>query len=289
MPLTDKETLLHKAALAAAEKFRSTQADLLDLVQELERTRLFVKLGVRSCFAYCLTYLNLSEDMTCNLTTVARKSFEVPELKEAVREGLSIAKARKISPVLTPENQEHWISLAKKLTYAELERELAREFPSMNVRESAKPVGDERFKITFGLDGDALELFRRVQDIVSSKKNCAATFEETFVAVMKEYWERHDPLEKASRAKKESPEHEVNQRDQACCQAENPDGTICGATRWLHRHHIVPKSEGGTDDAENLITLCSFHHQLCHQSQNHPPYGGRSEPPEEPRSGEPFS
>ena len=58
--------------------------------------------------------------------------------------------------------------------------------------------------------------------------------------------------------------HEVNQRDQAMCQAKLADGTACGQKRWLHVHHIKPVSEGGTDTTENLITLCSSHHRIWH-------------------------
>lgn len=283
IPLSPEELSLHANAVAAAGRFHLAQSDLLDLIQEVDRARIFVKLGIKSCFAYCVSELKLSEDMTCNLTTVARKSVEIPELKQAVKEGLSIAKARKIAPILTPENQEHWIHLARKLTYAELDREIAREFPEERVRESARPVGGDRFKITLGLDGDALDLFRQVQDLVSTKKNIAATLEETLIEIMEEYADRHHPLAKAERARKPGAEHDVNMRDENCCQAEDPDGSICGATRWLHKHHIIPKSRGGNDAADNLVTLCSFHHQLWHRSEAfYPPHSGQAKSDQAP-------
>lgn len=47
----------------------------------------------------------------------------------------------------------------------------------------------------------------------------------------------------------------VGRRDRGC---RFPD---CGAPmRLIHVHHLVPVSEGGTHDPENLILLCSFHH-----------------------------
>lgn len=42
-----------------------------------------------------------------------------------------------------------------------------------------------------------------------------------------------------------------------CCY---PDG-FKRRSRELHVHHIIPRSEGGTDDDENLITLC----HICHR------------------------
>ena len=41
----------------------------------------------------------------------------------------------------------------------------------------------------------------------------------------------------------------------------------CEHTRFLEVHHIVPRSRGGRNDNENLITLCSGCHGLLHQSK----------------------
>lgn len=48
------------------------------------------------------------------------------------------------------------------------------------------------------------------------------------------------------------------------------DGARCTVARFLggqcHRtldvHHIIPRSEGGTDELENLATVCHAHHPL---------------------------
>ena len=39
---------------------------------------------------------------------------------------------------------------------------------------------------------------------------------------------------------------------------------LCGSKESIEHHHIVPKSIGGTDDEENLLTLCSKHHVKIH-------------------------
>lgn len=39
---------------------------------------------------------------------------------------------------------------------------------------------------------------------------------------------------------------------------------ICGTRKNLTRHHIKPKSEGGTDDKENILILCKEHHSNLH-------------------------
>lgn len=32
----------------------------------------------------------------------------------------------------------------------------------------------------------------------------------------------------------------------------------------LHPHHILPRSRGGKDELDNLVTLCAAHHQWTH-------------------------
>lgn len=39
--------------------------------------------------------------------------------------------------------------------------------------------------------------------------------------------------------------------------------TVCGFDFHVHVHHIVPLSEGGTNDFSNLITLCPNHHCMA--------------------------
>ncbi len=47
----------------------------------------------------------------------------------------------------------------------------------------------------------------------------------------------------------------------------HPTCAACGATTKLQVHHIYPKSEGGDDDWNNLITLCMggrYKGLVCH-------------------------
>ena len=39
---------------------------------------------------------------------------------------------------------------------------------------------------------------------------------------------------------------------------------ICGSSRYLQIHHCIPRGKGGSDYAQNLITLCSDCHALAH-------------------------
>lgn len=39
---------------------------------------------------------------------------------------------------------------------------------------------------------------------------------------------------------------------------------FCDSTAGLELHHIIPRSIGGTDDPNNLITVCNDHHAILH-------------------------
>lgn len=61
-------------------------------------------------------------------------------------------------------------------------------------------------------------------------------------------------------------------RDQHSCQADG-----CPSDHRLQIHHLIPWSQGGTTDPDNLITLCWYHHQIIIHQQgftpHHPQHG----------------
>ncbi|HUY85478.1 MAG TPA: DUF222 domain-containing protein, partial [Acidimicrobiales bacterium] len=40
----------------------------------------------------------------------------------------------------------------------------------------------------------------------------------------------------------------------------------CYRYRFIHAHHIVHWADGGSTDLDNLINLCSYHHQMLHEA-----------------------
>lgn len=376
-PLETNEQViaLDRRALQAAERFKASEAELLSILQDLDALKGFRQFGCISLLDYALKRLGLSLAVSLNLINVARKSVEVPELKtEIERGGLSVCVARKLVPVLTPENQEGWIAMAKRLPVRQLEKEIARVRPEEATPERVRYVSESRASVSLGLDETALQAVRRVQDLESQRLRRHVTMEEAISAMSAAYLEKHDPLEKAKRAVRRleakskaatDPEakavaraeaeavtvghsaalepsgqsvlsggsdgtvvaplseaelesivenkirsvlayvhsrasnshvtwhvpvrrgahsassgdvrsasrrsaliaassHAVRLRDQGRCTHVDDNGVRCEHRRWLHVHHVVPVSHGGSDEVENLTMLCSGHHQLEH-------------------------
>ena len=42
---------------------------------------------------------------------------------------------------------------------------------------------------------------------------------------------------------------------------------LCGSTNWLEIHHIIYRSQNGSNDKRNLIRLCKSCHQLVHSNK----------------------
>lgn len=116
---------LHERALEAARRFKQAECDLVTIFQELDQTKAFARLGHASLFEYGVKALGLSEANTYAFIQVARKSREVPALMQAIQTGaLTVSKAKKITSVITREDQEDWLAKARTLSKAGLEKEV---------------------------------------------------------------------------------------------------------------------------------------------------------------------
>jgi 5-methylcytosine-specific restriction endonuclease McrA len=58
---------------------------------------------------------------------------------------------------------------------------------------------------------------------------------------------------------------EVLARDRHHCRRKG-----CNHTRFMEIHHIIPRSQGGANDPENLVTLCTSCHKLLHEKGGDP-------------------
>jgi len=59
----------------------------------------------------------------------------------------------------------------------------------------------------------------------------------------------------------------VNERDRTCLWGMFCTDPNDGCQFGLDPHHVVKRSQGGDDVAENVITLCRKHHDLAEQNR----------------------
>jgi 5-methylcytosine-specific restriction endonuclease McrA len=282
---------IHQKALDLSRRYKSAEVELIDVLIQAERHRVFRRKGHPSLFRYVVDELRLSEGVAYNLITVSRKAREVPELQAKIRDGaITLTNARKIAPVLEPENKNEWLAKAAMLSQRQLEREVVKIRPEAATPERASYVTESRMKLEIGLSEKAMMNLRRAQDVLAQARGRPVTLEETVAAMTDEFLHRRDPVERAKRqwVRKglQSPKiepvalqagnehqrtsvpaavlHQVRLRDQGRCTRINAQGRRCNQSRWVEIHHKIPVSRGGPNTAENLTTLCSGCHDLTH-------------------------
>ena len=111
-----------------------------------------------------------------------------------------------------------------------------------------------------------MDLLTRAQELLKQKRRAPANLAESLKEVLDFFVEANDPIRKAMRKPQErrTPKEHALLRDKGSCQFILESGKKCGAKYWIDLHHKIPISEGGGDEMENLITLCSAHHRMVH-------------------------
>jgi len=285
---------LHSQALQLAKDYRRLEAELLDVLQRIDETKAYLPFGYSSLFQYAVEALRLSEAQAYAFMSVARKSRTIPALKAEICKGsITVSKASRIVPVLTPQNQKEWIEKASTLSKRDLEREVVKEKPT-EVFESVRAVSESRLSLKLGISEDLLQKLRRVQTLVSNQKRKNVSLEEALEEAVETFLEKRDPVEKAKRQEEKahvdrelrpgtvaevepfkkqikrsipaSTIHHVHRRDRGKCTFTSTEGRRCDSPYFIDIHHIQSWSFGGRHDLKNLTTLCRSHHALVHRA-----------------------
>ena len=127
MQLSLDQKNLHHRALALSAQHRRIESTLIMVLKEIDKTKLYRKLGQPSLFIYAVRLLGLTESVAYGFISVARKSDQVAPLLKAIEEQrLSVAKASRVVSALTKENAEALIEFAISHSTRETEFEVAR-------------------------------------------------------------------------------------------------------------------------------------------------------------------
>ncbi len=129
-----------------------------------------------------------------------------------------------------------------------------------------------RVQVSYSVSGDEFNELERAKDLMSQKLGRSATINDVCVSAVKTLLQKIDPLKKSCPPSKTEnlstiKKRKVHHNHQSQCTHINDDGQRCSQQRHLDIHHLIPKSEGGTDAIENLTLLCSGHHRAHHQME----------------------
>lgn len=110
--LSDTNLLSETERIAAAT--RSSTAELIAALAELDKRRLYLGLGYSSLFVYCTSRLHLTEGEAFNRIEVARAVRRFPALLHHLVAGsLTLTAVRLLAPHLTPDNCDRVVKSAE--------------------------------------------------------------------------------------------------------------------------------------------------------------------------------
>lgn len=298
MKLTQAQQDLRQRAIGLSREYKKIEGQLLLAIQEIDRSKFYKKLGFSSLFQYVIGELGLPESVAYAFINVARKASEVPDLAAAVvDQAISVAKASRLAPALTIQNSVRLLAFAMNHSTREVEAEVVKIKPRDPSHDRARLISKDTVEIRLNVSQETFENLKRAAAIVSQNSKENTTLAATLGAVLKQFINRNDPVEKAKRvlekknelrtfgvaekpeaassAKLSSPaarkrlnaaqKHIVFARDEGRCTFLDATGKRCSNQKWVEVHHLKPVSRGGGNEPSNLVTLCSFHHDLTHQ------------------------
>ncbi|MFN7906077.1 MAG: HNH endonuclease, partial [Pseudobdellovibrionaceae bacterium] len=276
--------------------------DLIEILQQVWVERSFYYFNCNSLFEYAVRKLHLSREVASIYNKIAKKALIIPGFKEQIKSGsISVSNANRICSVITPENKEKWFMLAQG-SKLQLEKAVALASPKTAIRERAiaRNIGDHvQMEIRFGTSEKNYDDLKRAQDILSQKLQRGATMDDVYSSALQLFLDKNDPLRKSCRVKTNQTQTQtqnqndkkatseikvlgtmksvgaartlkitvtraVHHKNESQCSHIDELGQRCQQRRHLHIHHIQPLSQGGTNQINNLIILCSGHHQAHH-------------------------
>ncbi len=132
--------LLHDLKAIVA-RHRTTTAELLVHIAEVDERRLYLPAAYPSMYLYCVNELHMSEDSALKRIQAARAARKFPGIFDAVAEGrLHLSAVVLLAPHLTAENADELLTAAEHKTKAEIALLLAERFPRPDVPTTVQAV-----------------------------------------------------------------------------------------------------------------------------------------------------
>jgi hypothetical protein len=200
------------------------------------------RLGFASFEHYCTERVGLGIRAVAERAALERKLYEVPRLREAMRERrISYEKARLIARDADEASIADWIERAGRIPCIALRRELQHaEETRMCARGEVEVWAPPRVAAVIA---QAFSAARKAAGRWISAGECLARIAEHFIEVWEPALRVRSTLQK-----------QVLERDGGLC-------TVPWCSRAAdHAHHIRFRSRGGSDELSNLTSLCAIHH-----------------------------
>ncbi len=183
---------------------RSTTAEILEFIREVDQRRLYLKKGFSSLFVFLTEDLGYSNAAAQRRIQSARLLERLPEIKAGISSGaVTLSQASLLASVFNQEaaknknipldRQRQLLDRVKKKSFQDTQRIVAEEF-ELPVRkfDKATPQRDASLRLELTLSPEDVELWKQVREVLSHT-HPNPSWAELFSIAGKELLKRRDP------------------------------------------------------------------------------------------------
>ena len=264
---------------------RATLREVLELIREIDRRKLYLKRAKPSLFEYLVDEFGYSPAAAQRRIDAARLSKEVENLLERVEAGsLNLTQISIVQKGFRQKEKIEPVPLSSKLELLdrihsssgrETEKIVAQHLEiSLIYKTSLVPQRDGSVRLALTLLEEPWRFLSRCKELLGHKI-ASGDLAEVLAEVCRYYLEKRDPLLRtATSAAEVTPQQKlfgpfsaslrrfIFQRDKVCQFKDQETSRLCGSKFRLEIDHIRMRSQGGTNEPENLRLLCRQHNQL---------------------------
>jgi hypothetical protein len=277
---------LDRCLRAAVAMEQRLDAQIGPLLEWVIRRRVYLVLGYPTREAYVSERLGLDPSWGRALVRIERAARASSSLASAYRQGsVTALQARTLAPLVMTDLSERWmeawVDRAQRFTLRRLREDVDQALlvcetdftsflgsggiPADGADDEASLVQDreisasqsapkETSAVRAYIDAEVVRTLRALICTVQRRLERATgrlpTKGEALDAMLEHVFQEWGAIDGAVRKS-----HAIFARDGWRCTVPG-----CSSMRNLHDHHIVFRSAGGSDDLDNRVTLCAFHH-----------------------------
>jgi hypothetical protein len=271
--LSDAELVQEVTRRAARE--RAATAELIRVLIEFDRRRLYLAEGYPSLFAYCTGALHYSEYSAFNRIEVARAAARWPQLLARLEDGsLHLSGARLLAPHLTADNVEGVLESARHKSKRDIE-EIAADLAHRSVLMAS---GSGQYRLHLTISGAARDTLQQLQALMAHQVrngDPAVIVEQALALLLDKVRQQRlaatdrprsmasdaaarTTRSQASRHIPAAVKRAVWKRDESRCAYVGAQGR-CAERGGLELHHVVPFAAGGAATVANIELRCRAH------------------------------
>jgi hypothetical protein len=230
---------------------RNVVADFLIHLEELDRRRLYERLGFASLFDYCVGRLRLLKGAAYRRITAARLVRRFPGIEDYLRDGrLCLTTVALLKDVLEAENVGRVLDAASHKSKEEVEMMVAYLRPRRAMPDLVKPLSPELYRLSLTVSAEFMEELEEVRAALSHKYprgELELVVRESFRLVLERYRSKRGMGKRAIQKPPGPEEQEVSSKPEAkeagslpTAQEKGMDGERAGPKRAPSGREHIP-------------------------------------------------